>query len=100
MELSVASTFTFPLNALEPSAHLKLPLPKDFLGNGLITNKREYVENVFHMMYCFFFTYYKLIGYLPNCQFCVDITDSVKHKNVPNSRDEPMLSIIPIKIVR
>lgn len=40
MELSVASTFTFPLNALEPSAHLKLPLPKD-LGNGLITNKCE-----------------------------------------------------------
>lgn len=49
MELSVASTFTFPLNALEPSAHLKLPLPKD-LGNGLITNKREYVENVFQIV--------------------------------------------------
>lgn len=48
-------------------------------------------------MYRFFFTY-KLIGYLPNCQFCVDNTDSIKHKNVPNSRDEPVLSIIPIKI--
>lgn len=56
MELSVASTFTFPLNALEPSAHLKLPLPKDFLGNGLITNKREYVENVFQIV-------------IPACQF-------------------------------
>lgn len=44
------STFTFPLNALEPSAHLKLPLPKDFLDNGLITNKREYVENVFQIV--------------------------------------------------
>lgn len=50
MELSVASTFTFQLNALEPSAHLKLPLPKDFLGNGLITNKLEYVENVFQIV--------------------------------------------------
>lgn len=48
-------------------------------------------------MYRFIFTYYKLIGYLPNCQFCVENTDSIKHKNVPNSRDEPVLSIIPIK---